>query len=178
MRTVAVVVAAGLLLLGGCSDEAPSAAPSAGPTAGPTAGPDPSAAASPTAPDSAPTDAPTPEDFVAAGIDCGLLDQTAQAARDDAAPSDGAFADADRCMANALRSGQGATFRLITESLEGEPIFARFSVEGPGRLLITEDHRAVIASPIDRRTKTCTAARSLTDQGPCSTVDEDRNGDG
>lgn len=169
MRTVAVVVTVGLLVLGGCSD---ADAPEADPT--------PSARTSPGSPNTAPT-APdpgaTPSDFVVTGIDCGLLDQRRDGTGTDEGADDG-FADSDRCVANALATGQAATFRLVTESLEGEAVFALFAVEGPGRLTITEDHRAVLVSEIDERVKTCTGARSLSAQGTCETRDVTRSADG
>ncbi|MDP9821399.1 hypothetical protein [Nocardioides massiliensis] len=170
MRGVPVVVAVvgvGLCVLGGCSD---SGAPEADPTPGARTSAGPSSAA-PTTPD--PTAAPS--GFVVTGIDCGLLDQRRDAAEDGA--TDG-FADSDRCVANALATGQPATFRLVTESLEGEAVFALFTVEGPGQLTITEDHRAVLVSEIDERVKTCTGARSLSAQGTCETRDVARGADG
>lgn len=172
VRMVAMVVATGLLVLTGCSGGE-----------NPTSDPDPSTAGSPTDPSGSPSaspsavpapgEAPTPTDFVATGIDCGLLDQ--RLATTDA--EDG-FDVADRCVANALRTGQSATFRLVTESLDGEALFALFAVDGPGRLTITEDHRAVLLSEIDERVKTCTDARSLSAQGNCTTREVPRGSDG
>lgn len=173
MRRIAGLAIAGLLVLTGCSEEA---APAASGTPGT---PGSSGAASPSPSSTPPADpraVRTPADFTVTGIDCGLLDQRADPEVPE--PPDG-FATADRCVANALRTGQGATFRLISESAEGEPVFARFAVEGPGRLVITEDHRGILASAIDTRVKTCTEARSLSAQGSCTAVDTPRgNEDG
>lgn len=170
-RTAAlVVVVAGLTA--GCSGDGddPEAAPSASPTESASPSPD---AADPTGtPD--PGDDATPQGFAVVGIDCGLLDQTDTAA--DPETQDETLAAGELCIANALRTGQTATFRLITSGLEVDPVYATYVVEGPGELTITEDHRAVVVSGVDQRTKRCTEARGLQEQGNCTTQEDRREG--
>ena len=169
----AVAVLAVLTVLGaGCSDGEPEAAPSAEPT--PDASPGTGASGAPSQTPTEPGDEATPEGFEVVGIDCGLLDQTDLSA--DQETQDETLAAGELCIANALRTGQPATFRLVTSGLEVDPVYATYVVEGPGELTITEDHRAVVVSGVDSRTKRCTEARGLQEQGNCTTQEDRREG--
>lgn len=177
-RRIAVVALAGALVLGGCSGDADEPAAGPSPSASPSDGPSPDSSASPSPGD--PTAGPgvLPADFTVTGIDCGLLDTRLDVPGSTGAQGPDAEADAfaagDLCLGNALRTGQAATFRLVSATMEGDPVFASFVVDGIGSLTITEDHRGVLVSDIDRRTKTCTAARGLNNQGACEVVEEPR----
>ncbi|MDP3969421.1 MAG: hypothetical protein Q8Q02_14215 [Nocardioides sp.] len=174
MRAGRVTAVAGVLavLAAGCSgDDEPEAAPRADPTA---SSPSPSASEEPTGSPTEPGEGGTPAGFEVVGIDCGLLDQTDAEA--EPGSQDDTLAAGELCIANALRTGQSATFRLITSGLEVDPVYATYVVEGPGELTITEDHGAVVVSGVDRRTKRCTEARGLQEQGNCTTQEDRREG--
>lgn len=174
-RTAFAGVLVVLASTAGCSsDDEPQASPSPDATA---TSPSPSASEEPADPEPGtgePGEDETPADFTVVGLDCGLLDQTDVEA--DPADQDETLAAGELCIANALRTGQSATFRLITSGLEVDPVYATYVVEGPGRLTITEDHAAVLVSGVDRRTKRCTEARGLQEQGNCTTQEDRREG--
>lgn len=81
---------------------------------------------------------------------------------------------ANACISRALMTGMRAEVTYEQPVGGSGVVLVTYRVLGPGRLEIVEDHRADTYAPFAVKIRTCTAARSLEDQGACTSRVEGR----